>query len=82
MSIIAMAVYSTPENQKDQYLDKTLQSLMDSVDFTKHRLMLSVNAYTPITQLIFKKYKDIITEVIYNDTNIGTAEAINKIWQK
>lgn len=77
-----MAVYSTPENQKDQYLDKTLQSLADSVDFTKHRLMLSVNAYTPITQLIFKKYKDIITEVIYNDINIGTAEAINKIWQK
>lgn len=81
-ALIAMAVYSTAENKKDECLDKTLQSLKDSVDFTKHRLMLSVNAYTPITQLIFRKYKDIISQVIYNDKNLGTAEAINLIWKQ
>ena len=81
MSIIVMAVYSTEENKKDEYLDKTLQSLKDTVDFTKHRLVLSVNGFTPITRLIFKKYEDIIETIIYNETNLGTAEAINKGWR-
>ena len=53
MALIAMAVYSTPENGKDEYLDKNFASLTRTVDFTKHRLILSVNAATEYTwQLI------------------------------
>jgi GT2 family glycosyltransferase len=81
MAIIGMAVYSTEQNGKDQYLAKTLKSLFKTVDFTKHRLMLSVNAKTPQTDHLIKTYSDIISKVIYNETNLGTAEAINLIWR-
>jgi GT2 family glycosyltransferase len=80
MSLIGMAVYSTTENQKDDCLHKTLNSLHDTVDFSKHRLILSVNGYTGRTQDIFKYHRHIISEVIYNSQNIGTAKAINKAW--
>lgn len=82
MALIAIALYSTEENGKDTYLAKTLKSLFKTVDFTKHRLMLSVNAKTPQTVHLIDLYRDIISEIIYNETNIGTAEAINKIWKK
>ena len=75
-----MALYSTAENKKDECLCKTLESLKRTVDFTKHRLILSVNAYTTETSAILHNYSDIIERVIYNNTNIGTAEAINKAW--
>lgn len=82
MALISMAVYSTDENKKDAYLRKTLQSLSVTVDFTKHRLMLSVNGQTERTKEIIMMYKDIINFVFYNDENIGTAKAINKCWEK
>jgi len=80
MALIAMAVYSTEENGKDEYLAKTLQSLQDTVDFDKHRLILSINAFTKHTSFILREYTDIIEKVIWNNKNIGTAEAINKAW--
>ena len=80
MALIAMAVYSTPENGKDEYLERTLESLRNTVDFTKHRLILSVNASTAKTKdLIFDC--GISLKAIYNTTNLGTAEAINKAWK-
>lgn len=81
MSLIAMAVYSTPENGKDEYLEKTLKSLQDTVDFKQHRLILSVNAFTARTKTIFSWYEHIISQIIYNEKNLGTAEAINKAWR-
>lgn len=84
MALIAMAVYSTNENGKDEYLEKTLQSLEDTVDYKKHRIILSVNKFTSETLGILKHYSltHLISEVIYNNENIGTAEAINKAWQR
>jgi GT2 family glycosyltransferase len=82
MALIGMAIYSTKENGKDEYLNKTLKSLFKTVDFRKHRLMLSVNARTNRTNHLLNIYSDIISEVIYNDTNLGTAEAINQVWRK
>jgi GT2 family glycosyltransferase len=80
MALIAMAVYSTVENQKDDCLMKTLRSLLDTVDFGRHRLMLSVNGFTDETQMTICYFGSIISKVIYNDSNIGTARAINKVW--
>lgn len=80
MALIGMAVYSTKENGKDEYLAKTLQSLSDTVDFSKHRLMLSINAYTPTTEIILAKHSEIINHIHWNEDNIGTAEAINMVW--
>ena len=81
MALLAMAVYSTQENGKDEYLAKTLKSLFKTVNFKKHRLMLSVNARTEQTNHLIGIYKDIISGVMYNDTNLGTAEAINLVWR-
>lgn len=82
MALIGMALYSTEENKKDDYLNRTLKSLFKTVDFNKHRLMVSVNAMTNQTKHLLHIYSDIISEVIYNDHNLGTAEAINLIWRK
>lgn len=76
-----MAVYSTAENKKDWCLAQTLESLRKTPDIKKHRIGLSVNAYTDETKKIFSEYSDIITTLVYNSENIGTAEAINKIWK-
>lgn len=81
MALIGMAVYSTETNNKDKYLRETLFSLSRTVDFEKHRLMLSVNSHTEETLDILNTYKDIIKKIIFNGGNIGTAEAINKVWQ-
>lgn len=77
-----MAVFSTEENQKDKCLERTLESLKQTVDFTKHRLILSVNGSTPRTWEIANLYMDIIEEIILNESNLGTAAAINKVWRK
>jgi GT2 family glycosyltransferase len=81
MALIAMAVYSTEENQKDKCLERTLESLKNTVDFAKHRLILSVNGHTERTREIFSWYQEIVSEFIFNNENIGTAEAINKVWR-
>jgi len=93
MALISMAVYCTEENQKDELLKETLRSLSNTVDFTKNRLILSVNSETKKTRDIIYRYgynsiqgsgvtyQPIASQIIYNDTNIGTAEAINKAWQ-
>jgi GT2 family glycosyltransferase len=80
--LIGMAVYSTEENKKDECLRRTLESLDRTVDFTKHKLMLSVNASTQETKEILHYHRDIISKVFWNDTNLGTAEAINLVWKE
>lgn len=80
--LIAMAVYSTPENQKDDCLRKTLESLRATVDFTKHKLRLSVNGYTEYTLELLAAYNNIIDLTYFNGSNLGTAEAINKVWKE
>jgi GT2 family glycosyltransferase len=51
------------------------------VNFKKHSLGLCINSATKKTVSLIGKYADIISEVIPNKENVGTAEAINKIWQ-
>jgi len=77
-----MAVYDTVSNKRTEYTDRTLVSLMESVDFTKHRLIISDNGSCQETQDLYKSFiaqmggKNV--EVIYNGENIGTARAVNK----
>lgn len=80
MAIIAMAVFSTAENGKDQYLERTLASLRETVDFRQHRLGVSVNEATTKTWQIIESFSDIISICKTNYGNIGTAEAVNKVW--
>lgn len=81
MALIGMACYSTEQNKKDECLEKTLYSLRQTVNFKRHRLMVSVNASTITTREILNDFKDIISHVFWNEKNIGTAAAINKIWK-
>lgn len=82
MALLGMAVYSTAENKKDDCLHKTLSSLSETVDWKRHRLMLSVNAFTDTTLDLLKYYSWIIEEVIFNEGNIGTSRALNRVWRK
>lgn len=81
--LIALAVYSTEENKKDECLQQTLESLKNTVDYDRHKIRLSVNAYTQRTLNIIEHYQNIgvVDMVITNPVNIGTAEAINKVWR-
>jgi GT2 family glycosyltransferase len=79
-ALIGMAVYSTDTNKKDECLKRTLQSLLDTGAF-KHQVVLSVNAKTLATEGLIYGYRNLLHDVIYNETNIGTAEAINKVWK-
>lgn len=91
MSLIAMAVYCTEENNKDEYLFRTLQSIAFTNNMSNHRLVLSVNGYTKRTEEIITNFSNkgsgtaginLIDKVIWNDSNLGTAEAINLVWKE
>jgi glycosyltransferase involved in cell wall biosynthesis len=79
-ALIGMAVYSNPVNKKDDCLHQCLASLADTVDWKRHRLILSINDATEKTHDLIRYYRWIISDVIYNTHNLGTARAINKCW--
>ncbi len=81
MTLIGMAVHCTEQNKRDQYLERTLEGLQNTVDLEKHRLGVSVNGSTKRTLEILEYYSSIIFYKVFNDTNIGTAESVNKIWR-
>jgi GT2 family glycosyltransferase len=82
--IIGMAVYSLEHNNKDEYLEQTLDSLRETVDYNRHKIWLSVNAHTERTLEIIKDYTllGVIHKVIFNGKNLGTAEAVNLVWKE
>lgn len=83
-----MAVFDTEENKRTTYTRQTIASLFHTVDFTKHRLIISDNGSCGATQAFYDflkiKYSDLFEmeriKIIFNGKNLGTAEAINKAW--
>ena len=43
MALIAMAVHDTVENGRSKYTEKTLRTLLDTVDWHDHRLIIVDN---------------------------------------
>lgn len=91
MALIAMAVWDTAENKRTDYTKETLCSLLKTVDFNKHRLIISDNGsceatiyfYEEFVEMFAALYKNDIRSkfrIIYNNENFGTAKAINKAW--
>jgi GT2 family glycosyltransferase len=81
MVLIAMCVYSTEENRKDECLEKTLLSLKKTTNLINHRLFLSINGKTEKTMdIITKSLEGCPYTVIDNGCNLGTAKGINKCW--
>ena len=85
-----MAVHDTEENGRTKLTDRTIESLLKTVDFEKHRLFISDNGSCEATQEIYVrlaqfwilyKFPFDNLKVIKNGENIGTAKAINKCWK-
>lgn len=86
MALIAMAVFDTVENKRSKYTVQTLNRLYYTVDFTKHRMVIIDNNSCEETKKFLKIYKKEFhpgaeLHILTNETNIGTAEAVNLGWR-
>lgn len=81
--LIAMAVYDTIENKRTWMTEETLLYLCGTVDWDKHRLIISDNGSCQPTLDLYQEFLDSIPNlwVIYNHENLGTAKAINEAWR-
>lgn len=80
--LISMAAHDTSENNRTWMTRVTLESLRDTVDWSRHRLMISDNGSCEETHALYQEFEDIIQKVIYNGKNLGTANALNLIWRE
>jgi GT2 family glycosyltransferase len=93
MSLIGMAVYDTEENKRTDFTERTIESLLATVDFTKHTLFIVDNNSCAETHAVYIWLKDYIKqtfeatgqklkiEITRLDENVGTANAVNKALQ-
>lgn len=80
MALIAMAVYDTEENERTQYTQRTLASLIQTVDLNRHRIFVIDNGSCQETKAFLDKFPNSIN-LITSPVNLGTAEAINLAWK-
>lgn len=82
--LIAMAVWDTVENGRAWMTEMTLESLAETVDWRKHRLIVVDNGSCDgVRELGFiglQGYPLPFT-LLRNDENLGTAAAINQAWR-
>jgi len=80
MALIAMAVYDTEENKRTELTERTINSLYETVDFDKHRIIVVDNASCTATKNLLEAtfWPD---EIITLPENVGTAKAINQAWK-
>ena len=89
MALLAMAVYSTDANGRAQYSKRTLNSLLETVDFNKHELWISDNGsseemqnfYKEFKSRFIKKFNGMNINILKNGCNLGTANAISLCWR-
>jgi len=84
MSLVAMAVHDTDENQRSEYTYQTLYSLRRTVDLHKHRLFVIDNNSCRRTKEmleVMSKERHHKFTVITMPENVGTAGAINQAWK-
>ena len=80
MALIIIVVWDTNENERTKYTRDTLRCLLDTVDFTKHRLFISDNGSCEETHILYdwiKKELGNRVTIKYNNENIGTSRALN-----
>jgi GT2 family glycosyltransferase len=81
MALIAMAVYDTAENKRTELTRETLLSLRETVDFSRHRLVVSDNGSILATRNVYELLSATMEfRLILNGKNVGTAAAINRAW--
>lgn len=85
MSIICAASYCTDENKRLRYAKKMFKSLLETVDFNKHRLGIYLNSPNEEAEAWFNYFRTAFYDkfpkhnlLIITDTeNVGTAKAVN-----
>lgn len=77
MALLAMVVYATEENGRMQWAKEAILSVRLTVDFNKHRFIISDNGSCEEMQLFYEGLPSLT--VIKNGENLGTSRAINKI---
>lgn len=76
-----MAVWDTEENKRTNLTLRTLKSLADTVNWDRHRLIISDNGSCEDTQSLYTVMaKQLPFALIRNNENLGTARAINRAW--
>lgn len=76
-----MAVYDTAENKRAELTRRTLQSLADTVEWSRHRLFVVNNASCDAALDVFHAARNWLPfALLHNVENVGTARAINKAW--
>lgn len=89
MALISMAVFCTEENNKTEIASRTIKGLFDTVDFEKHRVIIVNNASCGEAVAMLTGWEDGPGKwagngrfkVIHNETNLGTAGAVNLAWK-
>lgn len=72
-----MCCYDTEENGRTEYTRRTLESLLFTVDWSKHRLIIVDNNSCVETKALLKNHKLPEWTLITLSKNIGTAKGIN-----
>lgn len=90
MALIGMAVYDTYDNDRTKFTKQTIQSLINTVDFTKHSLIIVDNNSCEATHNVYSWLQEFVydtclvadkswdIEIIRLKENFGTAGAINR----
>ncbi len=88
MALVAVAIYDTPENGRDEYTERFLDSILrpkmsEHLD-TRHRFVFVINAATTRTldnlAEFARRHRNPV-QVITMPENVGTARAINQAWK-
>ena len=80
--LIAMAVHDTVENDRTWMTRKTLESLAGTVNMSKNRIVVVDNGSCSATKWLYAGMADIFDfTLIVNESNVGTAAAINQAWR-
>ncbi len=85
MSLIVMAIFDQIGSGRTELTEKTLQNLLDTVDFRRNDICLVDNASCPETQSVIMSFCKIMDDdfpghafLFHNQENVGTAKAINQ----
>jgi GT2 family glycosyltransferase len=78
-----MAVYDIEDNNRTDLTRQTIRSLLNTVDWRRHRLIISDNGSCQKTLDCYLSWpRHLPISVIWNGSNIGTARAINNAWKQ
>lgn len=79
MALIIMCCFDTEENDRTKYTHRTLESLLHTVNWKQHDLILVDNGSCEETKRTLSHYaKKMGGKVLTNTENIGTARAVNQ----